>query len=321
MEKAHSDRRTFRFNENIENWEDRTKKVLEEADGTLFLIDKETGEPVEAKIVFLYSTLIYSGFNCLGILRIGEDIGTASIYFTVNMMIVYFDRDNTLFNSVSYNNSIKDMVEYLDDDCKYSEAIHACDLHGIDGMKVLIKQYHAMQNRNNNPEIPYTEHLHGVASILQTIAENEEEISDDILRRMIQAALGHDLLEDTVITDNNIWRSTNSEVLRMIKELTNPNDDAHTDEYMDKLAQASEEARLIKYADLIENTSSFCYSLHEANLDNPVQRAKEFYLPILTRTTDVLANTPFELYPKTAEAMQKTLKVYTNLLLSRIEMQ
>lgn len=321
MEKAHSDRRTFRFNENIENWEDRTKKVLEETDGTLFLINKETGEPVEAKIVFLYSTLIYSGFNCLGILRIGEDIGGADIDFTVNTRVVYFDRDNTLFDNASYNNRIKEIVEYLDDDCQNSEAIHAYGLYGIDGMKVLIKQYHAMQNRNNNPETPYTEHLHGVASILETIVENEKEISDDMLNIMIQAALGHDLLEDTAINEDTLERTVDDDVLLLINELTNPNDDAHTDEYMDKLAQASEEARLIKYADLIENTSSFCYSLHEANLDNPAQRAKEFYLPILTRTTDVLANTSFELYPKTAEAMQKTLKVYTNLLLSRIEMQ
>ena len=102
--------------------------------------------------------------------------------------------------------------------------------------------------------------------------------------------------------------------------LTNPNDDAHTDEYMKKLALGSEEARLIKYADLIENTSSFCYSLHEPNVNDPAQRAKDFYLPILTRTTDVLSSTTFELYPKTAEPMQMTLKVYTELLLSRIRL-
>ena len=110
----------------------------------------------------------------------------------------------------------------------------------------------------------------------------------------------------------------NSKILDWIHELTNPNDDAHTDEYMEKIASASEEARLIKYADLIENTSSFCYSLHDSCIKNPVQRAKEFYIPILNRTTDVLAKTSFEKYPKTAEAMQSTLKVYSDLLLTRI---
>ena len=208
----------------------------------------------------------------------------------------------------------------MDDDCYYSEAIHVCGLRGIDGMKVLVKQYHAMQRRNNNPEIPYTEHLYGVASVLKMIAEYIKEIPNEILDIMIQAALGHDLLEDTAIIEDTLRRTANDNVLQLISELTNPNDDAHTDEYMKKLALGSEEARLIKYADLIENTSSFCYSLHEPNVNDPAQRAKDFYLPILTRTTDVLSSTTFELYPKTAEPMQMTLKVYTELLLSRIRL-
>lgn len=56
---------------------------------------------------------------------------------------------------------------------------------------------------------------------------------------------------------------------------------------MRNFASDSEEARLIKYADLIENTSSFCYTLHEQNVAEPAKRAKDFYLPILTRTTKV----------------------------------
>lgn len=319
MERLYPDR-LYRFNDTIENWEAVCKKTLEEMDGNLYLIDEETGEAVKAEILFMYSTLNYSGFNCSGIIRIGKDIGSAFVDFTANQRRLFFRQDNNLFDNDSYNDRIKTIVEDLDDDCRFSEAIHAHGPRGIEGMRILVKQYHAMQRRNNNPEIPYTEHLDGVASILKTIAVKENEISEDILKMMIQAALGHDLLEDTVINDDTLERTIDDEVLHLIYELTNPNDDAHTDEYMDKLAQASEEARLIKYADLIENTSSFCYSLHEANLDNPVQRAKEFYIPILTRTTDVLANTSFELYPKTAEAMRKTLKVYTDLLLSRIRL-
>ena len=212
------------------------------------------------------------------------------------------------------------MVEDLDDDCRYSEAIHAGGPRYSERMKVLVEQYHAMQRRNNNPSIPYTEHLHGVASVLKTIAESNQEIPEKKLGVMIQAALGHDLLEDTAIQKDRIIRDINFEVLQLIEELTNPNDDAHLDEYMKKIASDSEEARLIKYADLIENTSSFCYSLHEPNIEKPIQMAKDFYIPILTETTEVLAQTSFEHYPKTAEAMRLTLKVYSNLLLSRIEL-
>ncbi len=205
-------------------------------------------------------------------------------------------------------------------DKNITEAKLAREFHGIEGMRSLIKQYHTLQRRNNNPEIPYTEHLYGVVSALKSVAESNKEIPEDVLEYMMQAALGHDLLEDTDIDENVILQVCDGKVLEFIRELTNPNDDAHTDEYMTKISFASEEARLIKYADLIENTSSFCYSLHEPSTEDPIKRAKEFYLPILNRTTEVLASTSFENYPKTAEAMQLVLKVYADLLLSRIEL-
>lgn len=270
--------------------------------------------------VVLYSTLIYSGYNSRGIVKIGRDIGSA---FVDSMGNLFFRINNGLSDMSSYNEIIKVIVEDLDDDCRYSEAIHARGLsylNNTEAMEILVRQYHAMQRRNNNPNIQYIEHLKGVASVLETVAESCNEIPDSVLKDMIPAALGHDLLEDTAITEYTIRDTTNDKVLQLIKELSNPNDDAHLDDYMTKLASDSEEARLIKYADLIENTSSFCYSLHESNIDNPVQRATDYYIPILAKTAEVLTKTSFEKYTKTAEAMRLTLKVYTDLLLSRIEL-
>ena len=316
MERLYPDS-VFRLNDNIENWKAVRDSVLRTGDGSLFLIDETNHEPVEAKILFWYSTLIYSGFNCRGIVTIGNDIGTV---FVDSNDRVYFKIDNELFDSVSYNKMVKEIVEALDDDCKYSEAIHARSyLNNIESMHILVKQYHAMQRRNNNPNIPYTEHLNGVASVLETIANKYNEIPDSVLSIMIPAALGHDLLEDTFIKEDRIDR-IDTKVLQLLLELTNPNDDAHTDEYMKKIASASEEARLIKYADLIENTSSVCYSLHEAGIENPIQWAKEFYIPILTRSTMVLSKTIFDNYPKTADALRLMLNVYTDLLINRIEL-
>ena len=322
MERLYCDRE-YRFNDKIENWKEISDRVLDEMNGTLFLIDETDGEPIEAKILFMYSTRIYSGYNCRGIVKIGNDIGTAFVDTSLSCWKVQFKINNSLSEMSSYNEKIKEIVDDLDDDCLYSEAIHAQGLNWLnntESMKILINQYHAMQKRNNNSDIPYTEHLTGVASVLKTIAEHYNEIPDGVLKVMIPAALGHDMLEDTVIRERRIEEATNNKVLKLIKELTNPNDDAHLDEYMKKLSSDSEEARLIKYADLIENTSSFCYALHEPYIEAPIQRAKEFYLPILTRTTEVLAQTSFNQYPQTAEAMRLTLKVYTNLLLSRIEL-
>ena len=145
-------------------------------------------------------------------------------------------------------------------------------------------------------------------------------IGNNINESVSLSSIEYAIIFATAIQENRIRWEINEEVLQLIKELTNPNDDAHLDEYMKKLASDSEEARLIKYADLIENTSSFCYSLHEPNIESPIQRAKDFYIPILTETPEVLAETSFEKYPKTAEALRLTLKVYKNLLFSRIEL-
>ena len=42
-----------------------------------------------------------------------------------------------------------------------------------------------------------------------------------------------------------------------------------------------------------------------------------FYLPILTRTTEILAETSFPTYPETAGEMRRILKVYSDLLMKK----
>lgn len=322
MERLYPDKK-YIFNDKIENWEPIREKTLREAKGILHLVDEQSGELAEAEILFLYSTLTYTGYNCRGIVKIGNDIGSAFVDTSFDCGQVSFLKNDGLFNPDLFKQKIIEIITDLDDDCRYSEATHVQHDYYYDHtelMKTLIKQYHAKQRRNSNPDIPYTEHLYGVASVLNTISKHYNEIPGYKLQSMIWAALGHDLLEDTNIQEEVISSVAGYDTLRMIKELTNPNDDAHTDEYMRRIASGSEEARIIKYADLIENTSSFCYALHEPNIDNPVQRAKEFYLPILKKTTDVLAKTLFNSYPKTAEAVRMTLKVYTDLLINRIDL-
>ena len=179
-------------------------------------------------------------------------------------------------------------------------------------MEELIRRYHAAQYRNNRKccekvEIPYTDHLYGVASILELTRECPDP------QDMIQAALGHDLLEDTSVAETEIAEAANRHVLELIRELTNPVDDAHTDRYMRQLSTASEEARLVKYADLIENTSSVAYNIYILGKE----WTDSFYLPILTRTTEILAETSFPTYPETAGEMRRILKVYSDLLMKK----
>ena len=67
MERLYPERK-FTFNDKIDNWKAVAEKAIEKMHGTLYLTDEETGENVEAEIIYFYSTLIYSGFNCRGII-------------------------------------------------------------------------------------------------------------------------------------------------------------------------------------------------------------------------------------------------------------
>ena len=183
-------------------------------------------------------------------------------------------------------------------------------------MEELIRIYHNTQFRNDQgdlipPKVPYIDHLFGVKSILSYALTKFNECEDpQLFADMCNAALGHDLIEDTDVDEETIIKTTNNRVLSLITELTNPVDDNHTDLYMQQLSMASEEARLIKYADLIENTTSVCYNSHivgEAWIKN-------FYHPIVQKTKITLENTQFYSYPQTASFMQTVLDLYVNLL-------
>ena len=181
----------------------------------------------------------------------------------------------------------------------------------------LIEIKHVGQYRNkvDDNAISYTEHLYGVASVISSAMNLSGEIEDDELGRelrddIIYAALGHDLIEDTDVSEDEIIAATNERTLSIIKDLTNPDDDSHTERYMNQLEKASEEARIVKYADLIENTLSVTYNYHILGKD----WLEIFYRPILEKTTGVLGQTQFEKYPETARILKEMLATSTALL-------
>lgn len=182
-------------------------------------------------------------------------------------------------------------------------------------MEDLAKKYHKTQYRNNN-KVPYIEHLVGVKSILSSVLEITKECTDEVLLEdMLNASLGHDLIEDTDVTKDEIMRVANERVLHLIEELSNPVDDVHTDDYMAQLSNASEEARIIKYADLVENTTSVCYGLYDLGIN----WFYDFYEPILKKTTNNLASTEFNKYSKTANLLRSMLMVSTDLVYSKLK--
>ena len=114
------------------------------------------------------------------------------------------------------------------------------------------------------------------------------------------AALGHDLLEDSPITGVEIESKFSKEVLTYIQELTNTEGDSHTKGYVKQMVKASEEARLIKYADLCDNILHVSYSAHMLGK----KWIYDYFLPIVDPMRKAMDKTQFKKYPKTAAILR-----------------
>ncbi len=183
-------------------------------------------------------------------------------------------------------------------------------------MEELVKKFHKTQFRNKN-KVPYIEHLIGVRSILKSVLTITGECTDPAELKVLEdAALGHDLVEDTDVKKEEIVAVSSKETLNLIEKLSNPVDDYHLDAYMKQIREAEEEVRIIKYADLVENTTSVCYGLQDLGVD----WFYDFYEPILKNSTNNLANTEFIKYSKTAVFMRDMLQVATKLLYDKISL-
>ena len=183
-------------------------------------------------------------------------------------------------------------------------------------MEELVKEFHKTQFRNKN-KVPYVEHLIGVRSILHSALTMTGECTNPAELKVLEdAALGHDLIEDTNVTEEKIISASSERTLALIKKLSNPVDDYHLDEYMKQIREAEEEVRIIKYADLVENTTSVCYGLQDLGVD----WFYDFYEPILKDSTANLAGTEFIKYPKTATLMRNMLQVATSLLYDKVSL-
>lgn len=191
----------------------------------------------------------------------------------------------------------------------------------LDNPKVLdmvrvVKEYHSAQTRNNG-KIPYSVHCLSVSEILMSaLVEAGEESEDENNNISIAcSALGHDLLEDTTATRDYIRENFGDATLALIEEVTNDGGDDKHEAYVEKLMRASEEALLIKYSDLIDNTISVAYGLHDLGVD----WVSEFYLPIMNRTEDFLNKKVFNKYPKTVEKLRGEQRFSKERLLSNLK--
>jgi len=142
---------------------------------------------------------------------------------------------------------------------------------------------------------PYQVHLEAVASIVATVSDDEE---------MIAAAWLHDVVEDTPATLGDLQKEFGNSIAKLVEHLTDisrPGDGNRViRKEIDRLhiAQASERAKTIKLADLIDNCQDI--TKHDP-------RFASVYLHEMSALLDVLGEGDSRLYKQARDLYSASL--------------
>jgi hypothetical protein len=113
---------------------------------------------------------------------------------------------------------------------------------------------------------------------------------------MVIAALGHDALEDTPVTADELRPVFGDRGVALVQGMTNPIGDHDHGPYVLQVAAAEEAVRLIKLSDLYDNCTGVAYCLFALG----VPWTEEFFLHVTRPMIAALEKTTFSLYPRTA---------------------
>lgn len=137
-------------------------------------------------------------------------------------------------------------------------------------------------------------------------AREADEIEPDssIVLNLYLAAQGHDLYEDTHVSSQQIIDLFGVRVHSWIAHLTNRHGDQNRAAYLDHIQATPEEVRLIKLGDLIDNSASCAYGLHDLG----AEWVSSFLLPVVNEMREVIGRTAFVKYPQTARRLSAVLE-------------
>ncbi len=167
---------------------------------------------------------------------------------------------------------------------------------------VFFRQAHGKQAYKDG--LLYWHHLYTVATILKTALDETKEMDDETKKALIIAAFGHDSLEDTTATAEEVEKKFGLLVLEFINGLTNKVGDYDTRNYEEQVINAREEIRLLKMCDSIDNYHRVAYRV----TDNGAEWLEEKVLPIMENMYKKILETNFVKYPKTAERLKMQLR-------------
>ncbi len=182
-------------------------------------------------------------------------------------------------------------------------------------MITITTKAHSGQYRNDG-KVPYVQHCLNVAEVLTNVLkQNNETPPKQKLETLQLIGLGHDLFEDTSVGPREISQQFSNEISEGIDSLSNYDGDDNTKNYLKKIKDSSDETKLIKTADLVDNTLSVYYGLHDLG----VSWVSSFYLPIAKATDRTLRNSSNDAYPKSYESLLDTHQIWLKMLIQRAE--
>ena len=123
------------------------------------------------------------------------------------------------------------------------------------------------EQKRISANLPYVIHPIRVALILRSVGFSESEHEN-----LMIAALCHDLIEDTKTTFEEISKQFGNIVASIVSELSKP-DDKDKDEWIKSFDKMSNEAKVIKMADRVDNLMDMPSS--KWTCDKQVQYARQ----------------------------------------------
>lgn len=176
-----------------------------------------------------------------------------------------------------------------------------------------VKEKHKGQVRAGN--VPAWHHLARVSDLLGSVLEKNKEADKKERFLIAVAALGHDVLEDTAATEEEVAAVFGARGAEIVKGMTNRLGDEHVGPYVAQVTDSEEAVRLVKLSDLYDNHISVVYNLHILGLE----WTRSYFLPIVTPMRLAVTKTKFKIFKKTAADLILLVNSASFLLKTEIE--
>ncbi|MEK7516359.1 MAG: HD domain-containing protein [Patescibacteria group bacterium] len=178
-----------------------------------------------------------------------------------------------------------------------------------EALLAFVKRAHAGQARCGG-YVPTWHHLDRVSRLLESVLWETGEGTEEEREAIALAGLGHDILEDTEVSDEEVRRQFGDRAFQLISGMTNKWGDKNTGPYIENMCRSEESVRLIKLSDLYDNCTSAAQCLFTLG----TTWAREFLIPIVKPMSEAVLKTDFMIYPRTAERMKALVQNAYRLL-------